>query len=346
MTADDILISSWIVLDNEDDATAFPSTGSNSSSESFQLVYWRCILLYFATSRIHNPNNRHALFCNREVESVAPIEVIASLRNLNVDFVTFPILHRFPKGTVQMWGNQFYVIDIIEYFAKNELAPGFILADSDCIWRKPVSSFADDLFHKHCLLYTLMSQDQKDYEPGSLMNGMTHHRMRDVVETTFDQEMTHLPLYHGGEFFAADHAYCKDISSDFDRLWQLAVSEVGLADSIKEEAHFLSILAEARNIRSYTANHIIRRIWTHFKDLNVQECDMNLAIWHLPAEKRFGFARMYSWYVANVADWRSISCDEINGQSASYMGVPRRSTGKLILDVVQKVGEKLGEKIL
>jgi hypothetical protein len=70
-----------------------------------------------------------------------------------------------------------------------------------------------------------------------------------------------------------------------------------------------------------------------------------LAIWHLPAEKRFGFARMYAWYSANVKSWTSISPEEFNIVSASFMGMPRRSPVKLVQDVVQKLGEKFGEKL-
>ncbi len=339
--ADDILISSWIVLDDKNHATEFPSTGTDSSSPTFQLVYWRCVTLFFVTSKIHNPNNRHALFCNKDILTHAPAEVIKILQNLGVDFVTFPVRHRLPSGSVKLFGNQFYILDIIEHWAMNDKAAGFILCDSDCIWRKPVATFGQEILDKRCLLYTLRSHDQKHYEPGNLLNGMTHDRMKEIVEDEFDQNLGHLPLYHGGEFFAASNEYCQSIAADFDRLWQRAVSEVSLDDSIKEEAHFLSILAEARGILPYTANHIVRRMWTHFKDLNILEDDLDLAIWHLPAEKKFGFLRMYSWYQACDRDWRDFSADEINNESAQFMGIPRRSPGKLILDVVQKVGERI-----
>jgi hypothetical protein len=339
------VISSWIVLDDKEDATAFPSTGRDSSTQDFQKVYWHCIALFFASSRIHNPRNRHALFCNKDVRQAAPADVLAILTDLNVDFVTFPLHYRLPKGSVSRWGNQFYVLDIIKHFAQNDHAAGFIIGDSDCIWRKPLTSFGDEIFEKRCLLYTLRSEDQKGYERGNLLNGMTHHRMKEVVETVFDQELNHLPNYHGGEFFAADRDYCVDIARDFDLLWTKAVNEANMPDSIKEEAHFLSILAEARGVQPYTGNHVIRRIWTHFSDINVQIDDMDLAIWHLPAEKRFGFARMYAWYNASVASWRHIAPEEFNLQSASFMGMPRRSPVKLVQDVVQKIGEKLGNKL-
>jgi hypothetical protein len=343
---DDILISSWIVLDDKEDATAFPSTGSDSSAETFQRIYWHCVALFFASSRIHNPRNRHALFCNKDVFKSAPPDVREILQDLDIDLVTFPLDHRLPKGSVSRWGNQFYVLDIIKHFAANDRAAGLVLTDSDCIWRKPLATFGEEIFEKRCLLYTLRSEDQKGYEPGNLLNGMTHDRMKELVETIFDRELGHLPNYHGGEFFAADNAYCTDIARDFDVLWQKAVDEADLQDSIKEEAHFLSILAEARGIQPFTANRIIRRIWTHFSDINVQLDDMDLAIWHLPAEKRFGFARMYGWYSQNVASWTAISPAEFNAMSASFMGLPRRSPVKLMQDVVQKLGEKISDKLL
>ena len=119
-----------------------------------------------------------------------------------------------------------------------------------------------------CLTYTLRPRDQKNYELGQLLNGMSHARMGQVLEETFGVSVAEPPQYHGGEFFAATHGFCRDLLPRIEQLWPRAVAEARWPDSIKEEAHFLSILAYAQGVPPYTANDVIRRIWTNFEDIN------------------------------------------------------------------------------
>lgn len=336
---DETCIASWIVIDGREDATAFPSVGGSSASQAFQLVYWKCLVVFFLTSRSHNPHHRHILYSNVDVTVAAPEHIVRQLRQLGVEFRQLPITYRLPTGSVSRWGNQFYVLDIIRHFASEGPGSILVLTDSDCVFRKPVSCFESAIHAHGCLLYTLRPQDQKNYEDGQLLNGMSHARMSEVAIGTLGAPPETRVHYHGGEFFAASRDYCRMITAEFDRLWQVAVAEAGLPDSIKEEAHFLSIIADAHAVPPYSGNHIIRRMWTNFEDLNLEPQDLDLVIWHLPAEKKYGFRRLWK-RVAPEQDLTRFSGQEINRLTSEYMGVPRRDFRKFLLDVLDKLRER------
>ena len=334
-------IVSSIVLDDESEATEFPSAGQNSASSEFQLIYWQCIALCLMTSIAHNPDATHILFCNRNIPDVAPAAVTATLSSLGVEFVQLPLSYRLPAGSISRWGNVFYVLDIVRYFVETLRHDVLILTDADCVWRKSADGIRARLADHDCLLYSLKPEDQKNYEGDVLLNGMSRRKMVGVLEEVFDKTLDDLPPHNGGEFFAANRTYCTRILPQIDLLWAYACAHAAETDSIKTEEHFLNIIAWRNDIRSYTANDIVRRLWTNFGDVNVRADDANLAIWHLPAEKKFGFRRMWRSYARAGRAWTSYPVGEVDAATARFMGVPRRSAVKLGQDLLQKVTEKL-----
>jgi len=331
------VIASWIVLDDPETATAFPSVGSDSAAAEFQSVYWRCLATFFVTARVHNPGLPLVLYANVDMAAAAPLEVLAAMQAIGVVFRRLAVTFRLPSGSVRHWGNQFYVLDVIRDFAANGNGNTLVLADSDCIWRGPADGISAALDRHECLLYTLAPNDQKGYEAGRLMNGMSLARMAEIARAEFGVGPDRRVQYHGGEFFAATRSFCRAIQPKVDVLWQRAQAEAMLPDAIKEEAHFLSILAEGMAITPGTGNAFVRRIWTNFEDLNVVRSDELLTLWHLPAEKRFGFRRLWQRLQTSRSDWQAFTPREINRLTARYMGVPRRTPTKLVLDIAEKL---------
>lgn len=276
------------------------------------------------------------LYANVDVERVAPPEIVAAMQALGVIFRRLDITFRLPRDSVTHWGNQFYVLDVIQDFATHGDGE-LILVDSDCIWRGPADGIVGALRRHECLLYTLAPTDQKEYEVGRLINGMSHARMSEIAQAEFGLEPHRRVQYHGGEFFAATRGYCQAVQPKVAALWRRAQAEAMLPDAIKEEAQFLSILAEGMDITPNTANAFIRRIWTNFEDSNVMPFDDRLTLWHLPAEKRFGFRRLWRRLQSSGRDLRSFTPCEIDWLTTRYMGVPQRTPGKLALDVIEKL---------
>ncbi len=333
-------IATSIVLDDVDEATDFPSVGGSSASDDFQMVYWRCVALCLLTARTHNPDTPLLLFSNVAVETAAPAEIVAQLRAVGVTFVRLPLSYRLPKGSVSRWGNVFYVLDIIRYFVKELPYDALVMTDADCLWRRPVTALANKLAAQGCLLYSLRPEDQKAYEGDVLINGMSRRKMLGVLEEVFSRRLDAAPPHNGAELFAATRAYCQRVLPQLPALWAYACNHAGEADGIKTEEHLLNILAWANDVPSYGANEFIRRLWTNFADVNLRPADMDLMIWHIPAEKKFGFRRMWDAFVASGRPWSSLSPQEVNAMGAIWMGVPGRSMRKLGQDLFQKIGEK------
>jgi hypothetical protein len=83
-------------------------------------------------------------------------------------------------------------------------------------------------------------------------------------------------------------------------------------------------------------------MWTTFKRNNVEASDFNLAVWQLPAEKMFGFRRLFLKLLANRHDYHDIA--GLGFRPAVYglaMGIPRRNTNKLMRDIAAKLLQRL-----
>jgi len=338
------VISTWIVLDSPEEETEFPSAGSHSSSKGFQRIYWRCIVVFFATSIKQNPGAHHVLFCNRPFEEIPEAETIRLLREWNVELIHFPLTYRLPKGAVSQFGNVFYELDIMKYVA-NQDWPAILVLDNDCVWVKPFTPVVTQLHTQPLVGYTLKPEDQKNYQGDVLVNGMSRKRMKVVIEELIGSAMAGDVNFYGGEFFAATKQGAQALVSYFDRLWERTVLESRAVDSIKTEEHFFTILFEAEGAQPFAANSYIRRLWTHFEDFNVRSSDLDLAIWHVPAEKNFGFKTLHAEITHSPSRFFRLSNEEAVQLIRRHMGIPHRSSFKFVRDVSLKVVQRLRAKI-
>lgn len=337
--SDKSAIGTWIVLDGPEEATEFPSVGGDSASPGFQEVYWQCVALFFLTSCAHNPGNPHLLYCNKRVQDAAPPAIAALLGQLGVEAVHLPLTRRLPRSAAPRWGSVFYELDVLAHFAGGG-RPSLVLADSDCVWRRPFEPFEDRLLGSGCLLYALRPGDQKDYQGDVLINGMSKRRMAAVARDLFGVRPSRGISYCGGEFCAFTRDWCRSASPMLDRLWDHACAHSADPDAIRTEEHLWSIAAAAAGVDPGGANGIVRRIWTNFEDGNAEPSDLDLAVWHLPAEKKYGFRRMWSAVEASRPGPAHLSAERLNAMTERFMGVPRRGLRKAALDVRDKAHER------
>ena len=331
------VISTWFVADSAADETFLPQVGTLSSATSAHAVYWRCIAVFFTSSVVMNPDARHMFFTNTDVPVVDGLDIAELFKRHNVEVVRLPITYRLPPGRVKAWGNQFYVFDVIRYFAQTEPGERYIILDSDCVWIKPVSAIEAAIDRNGALTYTL---GDDEYLPDADINGITRAQMAAFLREHGGTELARVP-YHGGEIYAATHATTEQIYERACALWPELLS--GDNDAPREEAHLLSVIYAALGIPFETANPFIRRMWTTFQHNNLTTTDQALSIWHLPAEKKTGFAEAFGALVqagpnADLARLRSLLT---LGAYKSYFGFPRRRPTKLLADLTLKVREKL-----
>lgn len=320
-------ICTWIYLDSPEEQSEYPQVGKASHTEAFQLIYWRCVAVFFALSTEHNPQSRHLLFTNKRPEDFPRIDgfdLRAFLQEKKVDVVTLPLRWQTPPGYFGRWRNQFYIFDILEFFENHfdttktddKLEPAFVVLDSDCLINRPLDALFESI-HRHGLLALTMP-----YAPDADINGISRQGMR-AVYAGLDggQDPGFDPAYFGGEIFAATLPAVRKINALAPSVWHQMLERFRMGlPKFNEEAHLLSYCYYKTGGLG-ALEPFIKRMWTAPHYNNVQAPDQNLPIWHLPSEKTGGIALLFRQFVASGATFRGLTPEKL-GQ---YVGVPKRT---------------------
>ncbi|MFP1133298.1 hypothetical protein [Asticcacaulis sp. W401b] len=333
-----VMISTWFVEDSAAEATYFPQIGSLSNTSEAKLIYWRCVAAFYASSIHLNSEEMHVFFTNTDLPRVDGVELSELFQHWGVKIVRLPVTYRLPQNSVGSWGNQFYIFDILNYLTETPIAEVNIVLDSDVIWIKSAESIVDAIQKNGALTYCFSESEYKEAEP---INGRTRQQMAafctaqgGVVGRSVD--------YDGGEIYAARQDVTERLVSRVRSIWPKVIA--GEPNAPLEEAHLLSILYALEGIEQGTANPYIRRMWTTFKHNNLSLNDSSLTLWHLPSEKKTGFADLFA-KIASVsqetrADPRKM--EFLNYETYSnFMGWPKRKPQKLLRDLFLKIREKI-----
>ncbi|MEO5893411.1 MAG: hypothetical protein ABIQ31_24375 [Ferruginibacter sp.] len=301
------IIATWICIDDKTNGTHFPSAKGNSADLSVQQVYWRCVCSFFFCARYYNPEAKLVLFSNQgSLPLIDQVSVGELLQKLNVHFYITPFEYVTPAGYYGEWRNQFYEFSIFKFITRhpdfNE-KDNFLLLDSDCIIKDDLSQLFRSVKEQKCITYKI------DYEVQKKINGNSRADMKGIFEELLPAKLDHFPDYHGGEFFAATIKTVALLVEDFYKVWEqlLRRHSKGL-QKLNEEAHVLSYLFYKNGFEGGQANAFVKRLWTDpttFRNVELQ--DASLLIWHLPAEKRKGFNRFFSWLQSINFDFHFIN---------------------------------------
>lgn len=286
-------ICTWLCADKKGEEGNFPqATGALSSSQKHQNIYWRCILLFYITSKRFNKNEQHLLFTNVTNLPVVDGKPVSNiLDELDVKVIHTDFKYKTPSNYFGSFQNQFYEFSILEYIAQNDqnLADNYLILDSDCIFIKPVQSLFDAAASQGFISF------KDPVKPDYIINGLSRNNLKTLYQELLQTEINEIPDYHLGEFLLCNVKNIQKIYQDFLGLWPklLERNEKGLM-KFNEEAHTLSFLYFKNGFRASTDASFMRRIWTNpvfYRD--VQPSDTKLIIWHLPSEKIFGIYTLY-----------------------------------------------------
>lgn len=332
-------ICTWFVADDAAAATHFPQVAAMSNEPAAQAVYWRCSVAFFASSLAVNPAARHLFFTNVRPPVIDGLDVTRWLARNGIETITLPITYRLPPGAVSSWGNQFYVFDVLDYLSRAEQIDRAVVLDSDCLWLRPADAMAAAIDRHGALTYAL---GEVDYPADAPINGLTRAQMARFLQANGGPVVAEIP-YYGGEIYAARSDVTGRIAEVARVMWPVIAARG--PDAPCEEAHLLSILYAHEGIAADTAAPFIRRMWTTFRYHDLVPGDGALTVWHLPAEKKTGFADLFRRIAARPdADPRRDGA-LLGLDQASYardMGWPRRRPAKLVRDLSLKILEKLG----
>jgi len=226
----------------------------------------------------------------------------------------------------------------LRHFAEQQEDERLVLLDSDCVWRRPVTPLENAIDRHGALTYPL---DCDEHAEGEAINGLSRAGLARFARAHGGRVGEGI-AYCGGEILALRHDLAGRLVAQFDRLWPAVLA--GGPDAPREEAHVLSVLYALEQIELGTAAPFIRRLWTTFRRSNLDPGDCRLAIWHLPAEKRTGFAELFR-NIARMPTSDPRGDPEAIGLSRraihKAMGWPHRSPAKLARDLLLKLAEKL-----
>lgn len=331
-------IATWFVADTAEEATFLPQVLARSDAVTSQAIYWRCAVVFFASSLAVNPLLPHRFYTNVELPVIDGFDVAEAFARWGVAVTRLPAAHRLPAGTVTSWGNQFYVFDIVRHFVEHQDDERLVLLDSDCVWRRSAALLGSAIDRHGALTYPL---DFEEHAEGEAINGLSRAGLARFARAHGAMVDAGI-AYCGGEILALRRELAGRLIVQFDRLWPAVVA--GGPDAPREEAHLLSAIYALEQIPLGTASPFIRRMWTTFRHSNLDPADCRLAIWHLPAEKRMGFVNLFR-SIAQAARCDPRSDAEAMGLSRNAihkaMGWPHRSPAKLVRDLRLKLAEKL-----
>ncbi|MVN23448.1 hypothetical protein [Mucilaginibacter arboris] len=288
-------ICTWLCADEKGKESIFPQTGELSSSAKHQNIYWRCVLLFYITSKRFNTKEKHLLFTNvKNLPLVDGKSVSNVLKDLDVTVIYTDFKYKTPSNYFGSFQNQFYEFSILEYISQNHqnIDDNYLILDSDCIFIKPVKPLFDAASQQGFISF------KDPVKPDYVINGLSRNDLKTVYQELMQTEISEIPDYHLGEFLLCSVKNIQKIYQDFKGLWPVLLerNEKGLM-KFNEEAHTLSYLYFKNGFRASTDASFMRRIWTNpvfYRE--VRPSDTELIIWHLPSEKIFGIDTLYNLF--------------------------------------------------
>ncbi len=333
MTARNI-VSTWIHCDSPGQESSYPSaTGrGRSASERMHGIYWRCVACLLASSRRVNPRARHRLYTNRAQPScVDGVDLQSVFRRWDIEIVVLPLRHIPPQDWWEAWRNQFYLFDILHHAARHSFCENHLILDSDCL----ILSALDDLFEEVSSQRALALDC--GYGADHVINGLTRKDLQRLFGALDGRELTETPVYAGGEIVAASSGFIREIDACVEDVWRTQIQwHRQKREKFNEEAHMLSYFYHKFQIPVGTANRYVKRIWTGWGYRNVRAEDYTLPIWHLPAEKKYGFKRLFRYAVREDSWFHQADAPEFRRRMGACMGVPERGMKKNVLDIATK----------
>jgi lipopolysaccharide biosynthesis glycosyltransferase len=338
------IFATWICIDDVSNASYFPSSKGNSNDWRIQEIYWKCLATCLYSARKFNPNLRLAVFCNNEMlPTVNGVSYKKLFDYLNIEFYITPFEFQTPEGYFKSWRNQFYEFSIFKYIASSNCFDDndtIVLVDSDCIVTGELSEIYNQISINECITYTI------NYEPGFVINGITRNDMKNIFESLDDIKLDSVPDYHAGEFFAATIRYVKKIMDIFYPTWQMLLElHKKNLPRLNEEAHVLSYLYYKTGRKGGEANMYIKRMWTDPTTYrNIDTGDQHFKIWHLPAEKRYGFKTFFKFLKKQSFDLNAFTNEQLIKKFERTFQIPQLNVSRKIFFIVKNIAKKIMKK--
>lgn len=319
----------------------FPNNNiSGSSGKRFQDVYWKCCYNFFSTSLIFNSNCRHVLFTNiLELPVVDGVNLKEWFNEKKIEVITIPFTFIPPIGFCDSFISTFFKFDVLKYIAseKNNDNDYYLILDSDCLWTQSAQKILDSMKKDNLLVYDAR------YSPEHVISGLTRKDYKDLFcQMGVDDIGNDVPSHFGAEFTGGSKAILSLVYNELPSLWSESLKRFNSKKLyFKTEEHFFSFIFYKLGFRKDTASLFVKRMWTNplgRKPKNVDFDDLNLPVWHLPAEKNFGLDRLFELLTSsNNLNINKMNDSELRDFLAIFFGLPKRSFYLMSVNIFKKI---------
>ncbi|TLM84552.1 hypothetical protein FDW83_07510 [Pseudarthrobacter sp. NamE2] len=333
-------VSTWFYTQSKTEGGEYAQVRGDSSTESFRDVYRRCVGVFFLSARKANPDAELVLYLNAPWDkgsSKVAHEVWHLLQRLQVTIEVIPYKHQPPESFAKSWRNQFFVIDVLADLARKVgECDAWVVLDSDIVWStQSTDKLWQALQEQGISTYTV------GYARSQHINGMSMEFLKSLAGSLNLDTKDRLD-YSGGEFIGGNGSSLSDLIATSDAVWSALMDQHALDQSLQfEEAHLLSLVYGLLDVVPGRMNFFVRRLWTQpFKYQNVSTDDEKLALWHVPAEKKYGIRRIYRTTIRD--DSRALAMDPVQwiNYCRRQLGIPRNSLLKVGRDTARAIRSK------
>ena len=332
------ILATGFVVDSPDEGTLFPSAGGSSGSPRVQAVYWRCLIVLFAIARIMNPDLRLMLFSNVRPPVVDGHDLAAVLEKYGVEHRQVPLTTRLDRQLTSSWGNVLYFFDIMGALADLPPETRIALVDSDVLVAGVLAPLFDLLNASDYGYYRVDTADDFD------VNGLSPREMGAIASQIAGRAASHPIAHFGGEMFLGTVGAWQRDRAVFEAVLRDAIAGEGVAAAVRTEEHVYSIAAEVIGAPVSLANGEINRIWTAPDHNTAKRGDENLALWHLPAEKRFGLNDLFH-DLGRAGFPTTMQPEQWRALARRRSGLPAKSLSKVFRDSYRRIAAKLGNML-
>lgn len=260
-----------------------PNIGAVQTNKKFE-TYYKCIIVMFTSAKTFT-DAKLQLFTDK----CLPKDFQEKLDTLGVETI---ILEN--KVYVYSFKNNFpgclFLLDAFNSVIndrKYSNSDKFLFVDSDCIFTKKID------FDRNCIAYDLKKGINEN------VNGQTRASLLNLKNLIYaSNDVVESLKFYGGEFYLFSIESIRKLSNQISKI----VSEIQSLhgqDFVLTEEHLISIALT--QLKTDSQNKDITRIWTTRSYNNVDKSDLNVAIYHMPSEKKELFVKLYNRLFSNLS---------------------------------------------
>jgi hypothetical protein len=314
--------------------------------EGQRLNYWQCAAVFFASCRRCNPDARLVLYTNDEDQvTIRNRDVKKFLQEIDVEIIPLPFeTFRPPIKYSTLFTNAFYKFDVMQVLGREPDTPT-ILLDADSVWARPNDEIKAELADGTLLLYDV----HEEINPDKRVDGLSRRERGIIYKQIYPDYPTSKPVHIGGEVVAGSGRHFQILAEKLLISYQIIIKK--FKDDPPQFADGRKIFDGNENLGSMVFNMVdlpwknadsyIKRIWTGHSFKNIEGGEVELPIWHVPAEKRAGILQLYKQALDRTSQFWQTPIQMFNSYLGGYLGIPKR---RITLGSLSTSGKSLFSK--